>query len=122
MGSNGIERRMLLNQNAVCVKYNVEFSPTDFNDIVGIALESLDIENIPINGLRHPIEKGTSGWYIWSGELSPAVNFFKPSHVNHLLETCPEILDYLGLPPGWRFLIDNKGYEEVWFDKSLLLI
>jgi hypothetical protein len=27
---------------------------------------------------------------------------------------------YLGLAPGWRFLI-APGYEDVWFDEILLL-
>lgn len=32
----------------------------------------------------------------------------------------PEVLPYLELPPGYRFIIDGKGYEDVWFDESLL--
>jgi hypothetical protein len=27
---------------------------------------------------------------------------------------------YLGLAPGWRFLIGEDGYEDVWFDPDLL--
>ncbi len=27
----------------------------------------------------------------------------------------PEVLPYLALPPGWRFLIAD-GYEDGWFD------
>lgn len=33
----------------------------------------------------------------------------------------PEIKKYLGLPPGWRFLI-APGYEDIWFDEALLSI
>ena len=40
--------------------------------------------------------------------------------MEHLSEHLPEILRYLSLPPGFRFLIDNEGYEDVWFDESLL--
>jgi hypothetical protein len=32
------------------------------------------------------------------------------------------VLKYLGLPAGWRFQIDEKGYEDVWFDESILNI
>ena len=30
-------------------------------------------------------------------------------------------LPYLGLAPGWRFLI-APGYEDVWYDEKLLLV
>jgi hypothetical protein len=49
----------------------------------------------------------TSGWYIWAGEGGPSddPDFFVPLHVEHLAEWCPHITKYLGLPPGWRFLV-----------------
>ena len=46
-------------------------------------------------------------------------DFFKPLHVEHLADWCPEIRKYLGLPPGWRFLIAGD-HEDVWYDESLL--
>jgi hypothetical protein len=39
--------------------------------------------------------------------------------VSHLGDWCPTAIPYLGLPPGWRFLIASD-HEEVWFDESLL--
>ncbi len=42
--------------------------------------------------------------------------FFVPMHVEHLEQICPLILKYLGLAPGWRFLID-EDYEDVWEDQ-----
>ncbi|TWD77279.1 hypothetical protein FB547_110241 [Variovorax beijingensis] len=75
---------------------------------------------LPVNGLRHPPTTGTSGWYIWAGEeLSTEADFFKPLHIEHLDGWAPEIKKYLGLPPGWRFLI-APGYEDIWFDEKLL--
>lgn len=74
----------------------------------------------PINGLRHQPEGDTCGWYIWAGEdFSQDPDFFLPVHVSHLSEWCPAALPYLGLAPGWRFLI-APDYEDVWFDPSLL--
>jgi len=32
------------------------------------------------------------------------------------------MIEYLGLPVGYRFLIDNEWYEDVWYDESLLNI
>ncbi len=74
----------------------------------------------PINGLRHAPEGNSCGWYIWAGDdLSQDPDFFAPLHVAHLSEWCPAVLPYLELAPGWRFLI-APGYEDVWFDSSLL--
>ena len=91
--------------------------PPDAEEKLGIALST--IGKMPINGLRHPIENGTCGWYIWCGEkLSEDVEFFKPLHVKHINEYCPTIEKYLALPVGFRFLV-AEGYEDVWFDESL---
>lgn len=74
---------------------------------------------VPLNGLRHTPEGDTTGWYIWAGEeLSDDPQFFEPIHVGHLAELCPEVLPYLALPPGWRFLI-APSYEDVWEDATL---
>ncbi|MBJ7484227.1 hypothetical protein [Brevundimonas sp.] len=75
---------------------------------------------IPLNGLRHLPEIGTSGWFVCSGtDFSERPDYFKPWHVRHLIETNSPVLPFLGLPPGWRFLI-APGQEDVWFDPSLL--
>jgi hypothetical protein len=106
-------------QKKLCEKFGVFHYPSPYDLKVGIALNVRD-GITPINGLRHPPEGDTTGWYIWAGqELSEAPDFFKPLHVEHLAEWCPEVLKYLGLPPGWRFLIAGD-YEDVWYDESLL--
>ena len=62
-----------------------------------------------------------TGWYIWSGEyVSADLDFFDPLHVFHLNDLCPEIVKYLALAPGWRFLF-SPMQEDVWFDEKLLL-
>lgn len=104
-------------QKLICEKYNSEWKPFNKKQFVGIS-ENYNLE--PINGLRHSSEKGTSGWYIWFGEYSENKDFFKPICAEHLLEIYPKIIDYLGLEPGFRFLINKNGYEDVWFDDKLL--
>src|SRR5258708_6930715 len=82
--------------------------------------QELHPKQFPLNGLRHPPQGDTTGWYIWSGEqFSTDSEFFVPLHVLHLNDRCPEIVKYLGLGPGWRFLV-APGQEDVWFDSSLL--
>ena len=107
-------------QYATCQRFNVACvsCPPDFK--VGIAPNVRADGLWPLNGLRHAPEGDTTGWYIWAGEmLSQAPDFFVPLHVKHLGRWCPQVLPYLGLPPGWRFLI-APDHEDVWKDLSLL--
>lgn len=107
------------NQKEVCDKYNVQLFGTSINEKMGVSKNLLNGE-LPINGLRHYPKNGTTGWYIWAGEYSEAIDFFEPMHIYHLGEKFPQLLKYLGLPPGYRFQIDNKGYEDVWYDEKLI--
>jgi hypothetical protein len=75
----------------------------------------------PIHGLRHPPAHDTNGWYIWAGEFSTSPDFFAPIHTSHLIERLPQVLQFLGLPPGYRFLIAAE-YVDVWFDSALLRV
>lgn len=106
-------------QREVCRRHGAGFVESPHHFKVGIARNVRD-GLMPIHGLRHPVEGDTAGWYIWAGEeLSSAPDFFVPLHVEHLAEWCPAVLPYLGLPPGWRFLLAG-GHEDVWEDSSLL--
>jgi len=108
-------------QKAICDRLKVYWTPVDLNSLIAFNISLLSATN-PINGLRHPKQERIDGWYLWSGEEinQNDDNFFKPLHVGHLLEKRPIVLKYLGLPAGWRFQIDDGGYEDIWFDNSLL--
>ncbi|MBV8255083.1 MAG: hypothetical protein JO154_20950 [Chitinophaga sp.] len=111
-------------QQELCRKYGAPYFETSIDKLLGIATETFAKPmKWPINGLRHPIEsENSSNWYIWAGEdFKETDDFFQPMHIYHLNKVYPKILDYLGLPPGWRFLFDDT-YEDVWYDESLLHI
>jgi len=112
-------REIIDQQNEICRKYDVVWFGPPLDQKIGVS-KNLTSGVMPINGLRHPPENGTAGWYIWAGDYSEADDFFQPLHIQHLIEVYPDILKYLGLPPGYRFQIDSKGYEDVWKDESLL--
>lgn len=105
-------------QIAICAMHGVTPFPCDRNQKIGVSL-SLREGVIPLHGLRHYPTSNTSGWYVWAGEWSDSVDFFKPLHVKHLEKWCPAILPMLQLAPGWRFLL-APNYEDIWFDASLL--
>ena len=102
-------------QRQVCEQYGAAPVATPDDHKVGLARTG----DGPIHGLRQPPEGETSGWYIWRGELTQAEDFFSPLHAVHLPNELPEVVRFLALPPGWRFLL-APGHEDVWFDESLL--
>ena len=108
-------------QKDVCKRLNLSWTPVDKKLMIAFN-NPLVLGNQPINGLRHPKENNIDGWYLWSGGEIPQdeVDFFKPIHAEHLIEEQPLVLKYLGLPYGYRFQIDDKGYEDIWFDESIL--
>ncbi len=106
-------------KNEVCEKMGVKPDIPLQNSKLGIAIET--IGEIPIHGARHLPENGTNGWYIWCGELNlDQDDFYKPLHIEHIDEYLPMVREYLDLPPGYRFLIDENGYEDIWFDDQLI--
>jgi hypothetical protein len=105
------------NQMALCRQYGRDFVPCPPDSKLGFALQTLG--KVPINGLRHRPAGGTNGWYIWAGDYSSEKDFFEPLHTSHLLQRLPQVVRFLGLPPGSRFLLAGE-HVDVWFDESLL--
>jgi hypothetical protein len=86
-------------QHEVCAKYGAVCLPADIGSIAGVA-RTIGSGLLPVNGLRHPPTDDTSGWYLWAGDFSTEDNFFEPIHVLHVADRAPEVMIYLGLPPG----------------------
>jgi hypothetical protein len=106
-------------QLGVCKRFSAAPLVSSPDEKIGVSQSALDRVQ-PINGLRHPKGDGTTGWFVWGGEeLESGDGFFLPLHVLHLEFSLREVLPYLALPPGWRFLI-GPDYEDVWFDETLL--
>ena len=91
-------------------------TPPDPDAIAGVAIDTVDKSTI--YGVREPTEDGYSGWYIWAGEYSNAADFFKPIHVRHMKDFFPIVEKYLSLPPGCKFIVDDKGYEDIWAEDN----
>lgn len=107
-------------ERELCERHGALWAPSPPDLKVGVA-RNVRSGALPINGLRHPPSHDTTGWYIWAGEEPSAdPDFFVPVHVRHLEEWCPDVLRFLGLPPGYRFLVAGD-HEDVWFDPSLLV-
>lgn len=103
-------------QLAVCRRYGLP--PTTPEAMVAVALDSLG--RSPLYGTRIALSPGgTVSWFFHAGEHSDAEDFYQALHTCHLQDVLPQVLAYLFLPPGARFIIDDAGYEDVWLDKAL---
>jgi hypothetical protein len=105
-------------QRELCAKAGAEPNPPDPESVMGVG----PMDGFPTNGLRHPAEGNTSGWYVWTGGEIDREDplFFRPVHVSHMDRLYPDIVPYLALPPGWRFQV-APDHEDVWFDPTLLI-
>lgn len=101
-------------QQFICEKFNSPFVKCNDEKKIGIAIGSM--KNQPIRGKRYLQMDGTEGWFIWGGENSKEDDFFQSIHVAHINKLFPNIKKYLALAPGFTFIIDAEGYEDVWFN------
>jgi hypothetical protein len=109
----------LLREVTVCEWVAVEPIPPQADTKVRVAMSTLG--GNPINGMRLPVKEDKNGWHFWcGGKPSQESSFFTLLPVEHLSECLPQVLEYLSLPPGYCFLIDETNYEDVWFDQLLL--
>jgi hypothetical protein len=105
-------------QRRFCRENGYDCLPTTLEAMIGYAVETEG--QLPINGLRHPPEGYTNGWFIWCGEnLSKADDFFSSFQTSNIFHHCLEIIKFLGMPPGYRFLLAGD-YLDIWYDESLL--
>lgn len=105
-------------QKAICKKNSSDFVKSIGSDKCGIARNFNDTVG-PIHGMRQQ-DSGKKTWYFWKGDYSTDDDFFVPLHINHLNEWSELIPPYLALDAGFRFILDDEGYEDVWFDKNLI--
>ncbi len=99
---------------SVCAARGLPDVPPE--DMVAVATTTLGA--MPIYGTRITLPKdGTISWFFHCGDYSDEQDFYQPVHTAHLPELLPQVINYLHLPPGAKFIIDDQGYEDVWMDQ-----
>jgi hypothetical protein len=110
--------RIEMEQRAFCRERLIDFLPAPEASKIGFALSTKG--KSPLNGLRHPLQGDTNGWYLWFGEeFESTPDYFQPLHTSHVYDEFPQVIPLLGLPSGYRFLLSGS-YLDVWQDSSLL--
>lgn len=54
-------------QQETCAANGTAWYPSPAHLVVGVA-RNVRSSTVPVNGLRHPPQENTTGWYIWAGE------------------------------------------------------
>lgn len=100
-------------QRKICTKYGLPDTAPE--EMVAVAMSTLGA--MPIYGARIVLSEGrTIGWFFHCGTYSEANDFYQPVHTEHLNDILPLVIRYLRLPPDSKFIIDDQGYEDVWYE------
>lgn len=103
---------LIAEQKLLCEEVGSAYVEVKGDDVIAVAVHTLNKD--PIVGIRKPTEgEEQVSWYIYGGELEGA-DSFETMTVRKFQELAPEVLPYLALDVGYRFMIDADDYEDVW--------
>lgn len=94
-------------QSETCWQHNLVPLFPNFNQSVVISdgvYEGKDIE-----GIRYDSPQNESGWYLITDDYNEDIKTLKVVHFYHVAFARPDILKYLALPFGYRFLMKNNN-------------
>lgn len=106
--------RIWQEQNLVCQKYGVLFTPPSINTLAAISDGVYDGDQV--EGVRYEQDDKMSGWYITTDKYDGDIKTLKIEHVYHLIILRPDLAKYLALPSGFRF---DTCDDKAWLDKSI---
>ncbi|UCA61440.1 hypothetical protein KB553_07860 [Chryseobacterium rhizoplanae] len=92
-------------QSELCSHYGLPVQFPNFSQMVVISkgvYEGKDIE-----GIRYESPEHMSGWWLITDDYDDNIESLMTVHFHHVVFARPDILNYLALPFGYRFLMDN---------------
>jgi hypothetical protein len=106
-------QELIAEQKLLCEEFGSAYIEVKGDDVVAVAVHTLNQD--PIVGIRKIAETEENvSWYIYGGELPEGEDFFETMTIKKLQDIIPEVLPYLALDIGYRFMIDGDDYEDVW--------
>ena len=106
-------QELIAEQKLLCEEFGSAYIEVKGDDVVAVAVHTLTQD--PIVGIRKIAETEENvSWYIYGGELPEGEDFFETMTIKKLQDIIPEVLPYLALDIGYRFMIDGDDYEDVW--------
>lgn len=96
---------IIKNQSEICFQHELIPLFPNFNQQVVISkgvYEGKDIE-----GIRYDSPEHMTGWWLITDDYDDNIESLKTVHYYHVAFTRPDILKYLAIPFGYRFLMEN---------------
>lgn len=110
---NSALAELIAEQKLLCEEFGSAYVEVSGDDVIAIAVKTLNKD--PLVGIRKKAETEENiSWYIYGGELEEGTDDFETMTVRQLQEIAPDVLPYLALETGYRFMIDGDDYEDVW--------
>jgi len=106
---------ILNHQKKICKKFGLSYEPCDIEQYLYIS-ESVKEGKFPIEWKRYIEEGDFCGWYIWSGEKLLDNESYTKVSLNNIDEYSKELIKFLWLERGTRFIIEDDDYIEAEFD------
>ncbi|AZA84673.1 hypothetical protein C1637_07495 [Chryseobacterium lactis] len=97
---------IIRNQSEICAHFGLPTQFPNFNQMVVISkgvYEGKDIEAI-----RYESPENMSGWWLITDDYDDNIESLTTVHYHHVAFARPDILGYLALPFGYRFLMKNE--------------
>jgi hypothetical protein len=103
-------------QRYVCAANHSEHTPAKLIDRLVASPDVFDQTATTIEGVRYPFDAPNSGWWLFGSGFAGDMASMKNVHVGHVVQAYPEIVECLGLEPGFCF--KSGGDRRVWFDQE----
>jgi hypothetical protein len=108
---------ILAKQNKLLSILGIEGVSTTFREKISLAGNSLDTRKIYLKRDR-PKSDGDSGWHIDRSIDPPEMDKQDFIYTYQLLDSRPELLQVLSLPPGYLVIFDGDGIDSIINDKG----
>jgi hypothetical protein len=103
-------------QQRICQRFGGDFQPP-IADRLTVIDEGV-LAGWPVEGVRYPSPSHMSGWWITSNKYNGNIETLRKEHTYHITAARPDLAQYLALPFGFRFSLNEK-HVDVWFDQKV---
>lgn len=100
---------IIRSQSAICSHYRLNTQFPNFNQMIVISKGVY--EGKEIEGIRYDSPEQMSGWWLITDDYDDNIDSLMTVHYYHVAFKRPDVLQYLALPFGYRFLMHNGKLE-----------
>lgn len=97
-------------QQQTCARFGAAFSPSAALQLAAVS-DGVH-EGDPVAGVRYPPkDDDDSGWCLSTNRFDGTLDTVRREHLFHVTNDRLDVVPYLALPPGYRFVYSEVGIE-----------